>query len=171
MSQQHCIDEIYVASSKSGATNSRNSHRLPGFLLKELAELIEENGGIQVLGANNLTLTSLLDSSNNKIFGKPGDNVRRTIGNKVQYWKKYHKSGNYDRKVLKLFNVQAYGSRHEDPDKLAFMKNILTKQRKTCASRSSIYHNCLRILLTLLQNQILIKSWNRSKSFLCQKSS
>jgi hypothetical protein len=112
MSQQQNIDEISVASDRSSrATNSSENCRLPGYLLKELAELIEENGGIQ--GIKERRLSQLIDLSANDIYGLKGGSVRKQIRNKIDYWKTYHKQGTYDLKVLKVFGVQSYETRRD----------------------------------------------------------
>jgi hypothetical protein len=113
MSQQQCIDEISVASSNSRATNSSKLKPLTGFLRKELAELIESNGGIQTIGKNTVTLQSLLSLSNNESFGSLGDPIRVQIGNLVHQWKLLFKKGQYESKVLQLLQVQPFASRRK----------------------------------------------------------
>lgn len=98
MSKQQCIDEISVASSKSRATPSSKLKPLAGFVKKELAELLESNGGIQTVGKNNQSLRLLLNFSGNDSFGIHGDPIRTQIGHTVHNWKKHYKNGNYESK-------------------------------------------------------------------------
>lgn len=105
---------------QSVASSSEQREKLHGFVLKPLAELIEENGGIvSFLGRHNQNLRLVLDKSNNPLFGTTGDRIRRRIQQKVYRWQDLNTKGTYESGVLNGLGVTSFANRFkkETPNK------------------------------------------------------
>jgi len=88
----------------SSVASPRGTNQLSGGFLQELAELIEENGGIATLDGKDHTLRKLLDQDTNR-FGQRSDPLRTKIRNKVYRWILRHRKGTYEEEVLKVLKV------------------------------------------------------------------
>lgn len=89
---------------------------LPGCFLKQLAEDIEENGGIQNLIGSKHTLRRLLDKHPER-YGNQTDPLRTKIRNKVYKWQQKHKEGKYASDVLNALEVKSAANRAKEKKK------------------------------------------------------
>jgi hypothetical protein len=102
-------DSESVLSQASSASSLRSA--LPVNIQKQLAQDIEERGGIELLKGNSSHCLSALCNENEETYGKRGDPIRTKIGKKVQVWKHYDKA-EYTDKVLNRLQVQSAATIH-----------------------------------------------------------
>jgi hypothetical protein len=97
-------DSESVLSQASSASSQRSG--LPIFIQKQLAQDIEEAGGIKVFKENSSQLLSVLCNENEDVYGKRGDPIRSKITKKVLGWKQLDQ-GSYVEKVLNRLQVKS----------------------------------------------------------------
>ena len=112
--------ESESVSSKNNQYNSSNN--LPKHVKKQVCDDIEAAGGIiEVVRDTNTgkqTFRQICDK-NKSLYGTSGSAKRKQVRNLVHYWKKQHKEGNYERLVLKQYNVPSYSTRTCPPQTIA----------------------------------------------------
>ena len=107
------------SSTSSAGDSSRASSRssrpgLDPFVQKELAEVLESNGGIaSFIDAPEHKLAQLLDEDVDT-FGKRASDLRVQVGKHRSRWIEHHKKGNCHSKVLSRWGVVAFEHRDKD---------------------------------------------------------
>ena len=123
-------------------TVSTSSSKRPGLarnVQKELANLLEGNGGIaKFRGAQSdqHALSKLLDEDK-ATFGKRGDPIRVQIGKYVTRWSNYNKQGQYADKVLNRYGVKSASNRKKDKDKKSLTLEDISDEVSSVSSNSS----------------------------------
>jgi hypothetical protein len=110
-----------MSDTDSGTPSKQN--RMPGNVLKALAELLESNGGIRTFrGQQNYKLSKTLDRIvaadviKAVIFGQPGEQpIRCKLQLKVLQWQKKLDEDRYHSEVLDPFGVQSFEHRQTEP--------------------------------------------------------
>lgn len=100
-------------------------------VVKELAELIEANGGIQKTFGTTHFVDKLLkqrEKDKDNPFGCRGSELRVAIRNKVSYWQRLHKNGNYIERVLNKLRVKSFNNRRVEAD--TARRNVTSAQWK-----------------------------------------
>lgn len=101
---------IFESDERSTSSEQDGGLSLP--LQKELAEDIEQNGGLEafVRKPELKTLALFLDTKP-EVYGVRGDNIRRQIQNRVGKWKEFFKRGTYVKRVLEVLEVKSFQQR------------------------------------------------------------
>lgn len=93
------------SSSTASSTASKSRSEFPAHFKKQLAEDIERTGGIQRLIDSKEHLLRKLLNKRPELYQDPAHPWRRKIQLLVLTWKKYHKQGNYAKRILARFQV------------------------------------------------------------------
>jgi hypothetical protein len=96
-------DESSVASTSSN-TPRKTADEAEVHLWKQVAEDIEEAGGIALFAGSGHNLSALLYSKKNPLYDSQ---PRRRIQSFVYRWQQWHKEGKYEEKVLNLYKVKS----------------------------------------------------------------
>ena len=115
-----------VQGSTSSNTPRRTIEDTELHLWKQVAEDIEENGGIAKLAGSSQSLKRLLDKKNNPLYDRNGDkNIRKRIQSHVYRWQQWSLEGTYEKKVLDPFGVKSALRRQQEAES----KQELAKKR------------------------------------------
>jgi hypothetical protein len=131
-------DSESVVSVASSASSQRSG--LPIFVQKQLAQDIEEAGGIKVFKENSSHLLSGLCNDNEDVYGKRGDPIRRKITKKVTTWKLLNEAGYVD-KVLNRLGVKSAATlffESHNTNKVKYNKKLSLRQFSDDDDGSSI---------------------------------
>jgi hypothetical protein len=128
--------------SEAGSASSLRS-ALPIFIQKQLAQDIEEAGGIKVFKENSggtaNQLLSGLCNDNKDIYGKRGDKIRARITKKVITWKGLDKAEYID-KVLNRLGVKSSATlefEQKNTNKVKYSKKVTLHQQLSDDDSSS----------------------------------
>ena len=131
-------DSESIVSVASSASSQRSG--LPIFVQKQLAQDIEEAGGIKVFKENTRYLLSALCNENEDVYGKRGDTIRRKISKKVTTWKLLNEAGYVD-KVLNRLRVKSAATIYfesQNTNKVKYDKKVSLRQLSDDDDDSSI---------------------------------
>ena len=119
-----------------GTTSSKRPGLDP-FTQKELANLLEENGGIKAfIDAPDHRLSKLLNEDQDT-FGKKGSTLRTHIGQHYSRWIQYYKKGQCTEKALTRFQLQTSAQRKKDVVKTPKSKSLDPDDVSSVSSSSS----------------------------------
>jgi hypothetical protein len=121
-------DSESIVSVASSASSQRSG--LPIFIQKQLAQDIEEAGGIQAFKGKSSQLLSTLCNANEDVYGKRGDPVRKKITKKVAAWK-YLDETEYADKVLNRLQIKSASTiffETQNTNKVKYDKKISLRQ-------------------------------------------
>jgi hypothetical protein len=100
-----------LVSSHSTSTSSRSSQcPLPLNLLKQLAQDVENGGGIESFKGSSEQKVSTLCDDGEDVFCKPGHPIRRKIQQQVYHWQTWHQKGTYIDDVLNCLKVKSFSN-------------------------------------------------------------
>jgi hypothetical protein len=97
--------------SSHSTTSSRSSQGpLPLNLLRQLAQDIENGGGIESFKGSSEQKVSTLCNDREDVFGRRGHPIRRKIQQQVCRWQSWHQKGTYIDDVLNRLNVKSFST-------------------------------------------------------------